>query len=248
MRGSIISVVVLASLIVTWGCRTQPSVDAKGVDHSARAANHWTARTKEAQGALTPQDALAMLRAGNERFVAGRAEVRDLREEVHATASHQYPYAIILSCIDSRQPAELIFDQGIGDVFSARIAGNVLDDDVLGSMEFACAASGSKLIVVLGHSNCGAVKGAIDNVDLGHLNGLLDRIKPAIAAVPQDAGSRDSKNGEFVQKVADANVELVMKQIRQRSPILRDMIDQHRIGLVGGMYDLNSGQVHFNSK
>jgi carbonic anhydrase len=192
---------------------------------------------------MTPDEALERLRSGNARFVAGQPLARDLQSEVRATAPGQYPYAVILSCLDSRQPVELIFDQGIGDVFNARVAGNVLNDDILGSLEFACKASGSKLILVLGHSNCGAVKGSIDNVQLGHLNGLLDRIKPAVTAVPEDGAKRDSKNEAFVQKVADANVHLVMRQIRDGSPILREMIDHHEIKLVGGMYDLNTGRV-----
>lgn len=205
------------------------------------------ARTKDEQAAMTPQQALAELEAGNARFVAGRSDVRNLPAKVRATASGQYPFAVILSCLDSRQPIEIVFDQGIGDVFSARVAGNVLDDDILGSMEFACKVSGAKLIAVVGHSNCGAIKGAIDDVQLGNLTGLLDKIKPAIDAVPDDGRPRNSKNPEFVNKVAEANVRLVMQEVRQRSPILREMLDQGKIGLVGGMYDLSTGQVRFFS-
>ncbi|HTV41317.1 MAG TPA: carbonic anhydrase family protein [Candidatus Sulfotelmatobacter sp.] len=203
------------------------------------------ARTQEEQAAMTPQQALAELEAGNARFVAGRSQVRNLPAKVRATASGQYPFAVILSCVDSRQPIEIIFDQGIGDVFSARVAGNVLNDDILGSMEFACKVSGAKLIAVIGHSNCGAIKGAIDDVQLGHLTGLLEKIKPAIDAVPDDGLPRNSKNSEFVEKVAEANVRLVMQQIPERSPILRDMIYQGKIELVGGMYDLSTGEVRF---
>src|SRR5208283_3643592 len=169
----------------------------------------------------TPQAALAELRAGNARFVAGQSQVRNLPAKVKATASGQYPFAVILSCLDSRQPDELVFDQGIGDVFCARVAGNVLDDDLLGSMEFACKVSGAKLIAVIGHSNCGAIKGAVDQVELGNLTGLLARIKPAIDSVPDDGQPRTSKNLKFVDQVAEANVRLVMTQIRDRSPILR---------------------------
>ena len=140
---------------------------------------------------------------------------------------------------------ELLFDQTIGDLFNARVAGNVLNDDILGSLEFACKVSGSKLILILGHSNCGAVKGAVDNVELGKLTGLLDKIKPAAAQVPETVQPRTSKNDQFVQKVADANVHLVIQQIRQQSPILREMLDRGEIGLAGGMYDLSTGQVHF---
>jgi carbonic anhydrase len=152
---------------------------------------------------------------------------------------------VVLSCIDSRQPMEIILDQGIGNIFSSREAGNVLDDDVLGGIEFACKVSGAKLIAVIGHSNCGAVKGAVDNVELGNLTGLLARIKPAVDQVPDDGSPRTSKNAAFVDKVAEANVRLVMQQIRERSPILRDMLDHGQIALVGGMYDLTTGQVHF---
>ncbi len=162
-------------------------------------------------------------------------------------AEGQYPFAVILSCLDSRAPVELIFDQAIGDVFNVRVAGNILNEDILGSLEFACKASGSKSIVVLGHSNCGAVKGAIDNVELGHLTGLLDRIKPSIASVPQNVQPRKSSNKDFVQKTAEENVHLVIRQIRERSPILREMLDQNKIAIAGGMYDLKTGEVHFFS-
>jgi len=197
---------------------------------------------------MTPQQALAELRAGNARFVAGHPLKRNLPMDVKATASGQYPFAVVLSCVDSRQPIEIVLDQGIGDVFSARVAGNVLNDDILGSMEFACRVSGAKLIAVIGHSNCGAIKGAVDDVQLGNLTGLLAKIKPAVDAVPTEVQPRTSKNLEFVDKVAEANVRLVMQQIRERSTILREMIDQGQIGLVGGMYDLSTGEVHFFDK
>jgi carbonic anhydrase len=194
---------------------------------------------------MTPQHALVELRDGNARFVAGKPLVRNLPAQVKATASGQYPFAVVLSCLDSRQPIEIVLDQGIGDIFSARVAGNVLDDDILGSMEFACKVSGAKLIAVIGHSNCGAIKGAVDDVDLGNLTGLLAKIKPAIDMVPADVQPRTSKNYAFVNEVAEANVKLVMKEIRERSPILREMLDQGEIGLVGGMYDLSTGKVQF---
>jgi len=203
------------------------------------------ARTKDVQAAMSPQAALAELRAGNARFVAGQSLIRHLPAKVLATSTAQYPFAVILSCLDSRQPIEIVFDHCIGDVFSARVAGNVLNDDILGSMEFACAASGAKLIAVIGHSHCGAVKGAVDDVQLGSLTGLLAKIKPAMAQVPDGGQPRNSKNDAFVQKVAEANVHLAMQQIRERSPILREMIDQGKISLVGGMYDLSTGEVHF---
>jgi len=238
---------VVTTVHFALGCQSPKRADSTPVRQEP-ARGTPSVQTRESQAAITPKEALAMLKEGNARFVAGRPNARNLPAKVRATASGQYPFAVILSCLDSRQPVELIFDQCIGDVFNARVAGNVLNDDILGSLEFACKVSGARLILVLGHSNCGAVKGAIDRVELGHLTGLLDRIKPAIAAVPADVQPRDSKNAEFVQKVADANVHLVMQQIRQRSPILREMLDQHQIGLVGGMYDLATGQVSFFSE
>ncbi|SRR5579862_8009428 len=207
-----------------------------------------TPPTKDVQSAMTPDAALAELKAGNARFVAGKPIRRNPPADVKATASGQYPYAVVLSCLDSRQPIEMVLDQGIGDIFSARVAGNVLNDDILGSMEFACKASGAKLIAVIGHSNCGAIKGAVDDVQLGNLTGLLTKIKPAMDAVPAGISPRTSKNATFVDQVAEANVHLVMQQIRERSPILREMLDQHKIALVGGMYDLSTGQVHFFEK
>jgi carbonic anhydrase len=202
-------------------------------------------QTKESQSAMTPQQALAELREGNARFVAGTPRARNFPAQVKAAAAGQYPFAVVLSCLDSRQPIEIVLDQGIGDIFSARVAGNVLDDDILGSMEFACKVSGAKLIAVIGHSNCGAIKGAVDDVQLGNLTGLLTRIKPAIDTVPADVQPRTSKNYDFVNQVAEANVRLVIKEIRERSPILREMLDQGEIGLVGGMYDLKTGKVEF---
>jgi carbonic anhydrase len=232
--------IVAAGLLLT-ACRcSQPVATA-----SAGTTVASLTQTKESQSAMTPEQALAELREGNARFVAGTPLVRNFPAEVRATASGQYPFAVILSCLDSRQPIEIVFDQGIGDVFSARVAGNVLNKDILGSMEFACKVSGAKLIAVIGHSNCGAIKGAVDDVELGNLTGLLAKIKPAVDAVPDDGQPRNSKNHEFVDKVAEANVELVIREIRERSPILRGMLDRGEIGLVGGMYDLSTGKVRF---
>ena len=205
-------------------------------------------QTKESQAAMTPEAALTKLKEGNARFVAGNLLKRNLPAKVKATASGQYPFGVILSCLDSRQPIEIVFDQGPGDVFSARIAGNVLNDDILGSMEFACKVSGAKLIAVIGHTNCGAIKGAADGVELGNLTGLLKKIQPAVNQVPIEIQPRTSKNLEFVDKVAEAHVRLEMQQIRERSPILREMIDAGKIGLVGGMYDLSTGETRFFDK
>ena len=200
------------------------------------------------QAAMTPAAVLAELKAGNARFASGHPLHRDMPADVRTTASGQYPYAVVLSCIDSRQPVEIVLDQGVGDIFSARVAGNVLNPDILGSMEFACKISGAKLIAVIGHSNCGAIKGAVDDAQLGNLTGLLTKIKPAINSVPDDGQPRTSKNHEFVDEVAEANVHLVMQQIRDQSPVLREMIDSGQVGLVGGMYDLSTGKVHFFDK
>jgi carbonic anhydrase len=228
---------ILAAFVVT-GCQSSRS----GFPLSAAS---YSPTTKESQAAMTPQQAIAELKAGNERFVSGHPRPRDPLADVKTAASGQYPFAVVLSCLDSRVPIELVLDQGIGDIFSARLAGNVLEQDVLGSMEFGCKVAGAKLIAVIGHSNCGAIKGAIDNVDLGNLTALLSRIKPAIDQVPGDSQSRNSQNLEFVDKVAEANVRLVMQQIRERSPDLREMLDQGKIGLIGGMYDLSTGRIGF---
>jgi carbonic anhydrase len=235
---------LLAIVLVIGACQTSNPTTAP----SASAADTPVSpavQTKESQATMTPQQALAELREGNARFVAGAPRVRNFPAQVKAAAAGQFPFAVVLSCLDSRQPIEIVLDQGIGDIFSARVAGNVLDDDILGSMEFACKVSGAKLIAVIGHSNCGAIKGAVDDVQLGNLTGLLARIKPAIDAVPADVQPRTSKNYDFVNQVAEANVRLVMKEIRERSPILREMLDQGEIGLVGGMYDLKTGKVQF---
>jgi carbonic anhydrase len=237
-------VVLIAALLAVTGCKSsnQSCCMMPGCMAGTVAA---AVQTKESQTAMTPQQALAELKAGNERFVAGKPLVRDLPEEVKATAAGQYPFAVVLSCLDSRQPIEIVLDQGVGDIFSARVAGNVLDDDILGSMEFACKVSGAKLIAVIGHSNCGAIKGAVDNVELGNLTGLLAKIKPAIDAVPAGVQPRTTKNDAFVQVVSEENVKLVMRQIRERSPILREMLDQGQIELVGGRYDLATGTIEF---
>ncbi len=201
--------------------------------------------TKELQTDLTPAKALKILKDGNERFVKNLKANRNLLQQVNETAEGQFPIAVILSCIDSRTSAELCFDQGLGDIFSVRIAGNFVNTDILGSMEFACKVAGSKLVVVLGHSQCGAVKGACDNVQMGNLTSMLANIKPAVEGVNMD-GDRTSKNGEFVQAVANLNVDKAMEQIRLLSPILKAMEDNNEIGIVGGMYDVSTGEVTFH--
>jgi len=201
--------------------------------------------TKQLQDALTPEMAVEILVKGNERFVNNLKANRNLLQQVNETSEGQHPFAIVLSCIDSRTSAELIFDQGLGDVFSARIAGNILNEDILGSMEFACKVAGAKAIVVLGHTKCGAVKGACDDVKLGNLTVLLDKIKPAINAENSVSNDRNASNSDFVEKVASLNVKLTMERISKESSILKDMISNKEIALVGGMYDVETGAVEF---
>ena len=211
----------------------------------ADAARSAVTQTKKTQAAITPQKALQMLKEGNSRFVQGKMLKRNLMKQVKATASGQFPFATIVGCIDSRASNELIFDQGIGDIFSARVAGNFVNDDILGSLEFASAAAGSRLIVVLGHTECGAVKGACDDVVLGNLTQTLANIKPAVAAVSGYDSDRSSKNMAFVKAVTEKNVALTVQRIRKRSPILLDMVNKRKIGLVGAMYDVHTGKVTF---
>lgn len=205
------------------------------------------AHTKETQAAISPQNALELLKEGNKRFIEKKQADRDLMEQVEQTASGQYPFATILSCIDSRVSAELIFDQGVGDIFSARVAGNIVNEDILGSMEFACKLAGTKIIVVLGHTACGAVKGACDDAKMGNLTELLSKIKPAVNAVtePSDAVERTSGNLDFVNSVAETNVRLTIENIRNQSPVLKEMEDNGEILIVGGMYDINNGEVSY---
>lgn len=188
---------------------------------------------------------LDVLRKGNERFVNNLKANRNLLQQVNETSAGQHPMAIVLSCIDSRTSAELVFDQGLGDIFSARIAGNVLNEDILGSMEFACKVAGAKAIVVLGHSKCGAVKGACDGVRLGNLSGLLQKIEGAIALETETTSDRTAKNDSFVERVAELNVLLVKSQIMQRSPLLAQMVRDSELAIAGGMYDVESGAVQF---
>ena len=195
--------------------------------------------------ALTPQLAIDVLRRGNERFVNNLKANRNLLQQVNETSEGQHPFAIILSCIDSRTSAELIFDQGLGDIFSCRVAGNVLNEDILGSMEFACKVAGAKAIVVLGHTRCGAVRGACDGVELGNLTALLQKIQPAVDEETETYDNRTSSNADFVERVASLNVKRVKRQVIERSPILAAMLDNSEIALLGGMYDVESGAVDF---
>jgi carbonic anhydrase len=200
--------------------------------------------TKEERDGMTPSQVIEELKKGNERFRTGKMVPRDYLAEKKSSAKGQYPAAVILGCLDSRVPAEIIFDTGIGDTFIGRVAGNVVNDDMLGSMEFGCAASGSKAILVLGHTSCGAIKGAIDDVVLGNLTGLLARIKPAVAATKFE-GEKSSKNAAYVDAVAATNVTLTVAEIRRRSPVLEDLEKKGTISIVGAMYNLATGMVSF---
>ncbi|MFK7050148.1 Carbonic anhydrase 2 [Flavobacterium columnare] len=200
---------------------------------------------KELQSQISPKNALEILKEGNERFVNNLKIHRDLLEQVNDTRDGQWPFATILSCIDSRTSAELIFDQGLGDVFSVRIAGNVINTDILGSMEFACKVAGSKLIVVLGHTKCGAVKGACDHIEMGNLTELLSKLQPAVYEEQMTKDNRTSSNSHFVENVAQINVKRTVKSILQRSYILEQMVENGMIGIVGGMYNIEIGLVEF---
>ena len=193
-------------------------------------------QTKETLAAMTPEKALDLLKEGNQRFIKKKKEQRDLLEQVEVTSSGQYPFGVVLGCVDSRVPLEVVFDLGIGDIFGIRIAGNFVNEDILGSMEFACKVVGSKHILVLGHTSCGAVKGAYDGVELGNLTGLVNKIKPAVEAAGPDAS---------LDKIAKKNVELTIEQIYQNSPILKEMSENGEIQISGGMYDVSSGEVSF---
>lgn len=201
--------------------------------------------TKETQDKLTPRMAMEILKEGNGRFLKNLKTNRNLLEQVNATRDGQWPFATILSCIDSRTSAELVFDQGLGDIFSVRIAGNIVNTDILGSMEFACKVAGSKLIVVLGHTKCGAVKGACDHVEMGNLTELLAKLQPSVYQEKQTKENRSSSNGEFVENVASINVKRTVKNIIERSFILENMVENGEIGVVGAMYNIETGKVEF---
>jgi carbonic anhydrase len=231
-----LAIVAMLPLVVAMaGCSTP----AQGPERRDLAA------MKAEQAALTPAAVLESLRRGNERFASGKTQPRDMLHDMRTTAAGQYPHAIILSCIDSRAPAEIVFDAGLGDIFNARIAGNIADADLVGSMEFACAVSGAKLVLVMGHTNCGAIKGACDHVELGNLTGLLKKIEPAVEAVHDVPGMRNSKNHAFVEAVGEANVRLTVERIREMSPILRDLEKAGKIEIAGCIYDLETGRVRF---
>jgi carbonic anhydrase len=227
----------LTLLFAFAGCSTTPP--------TAAPQRRDLGAIKAEQAALTPAQVLESLRRGNERFATGQTHPRDMLRDQRITAAGQYPHAVILSCIDSRAPAEVIFDAGLGDLFNARIAGNIADADLVGSMEFACAVSGAKLVLVMGHTSCGAIKGACDHVELGNLTGLLKKIEPAVTDVRDVPGERNSKNKAFVEAVGEANVRLTVARIRELSPILRDSESAGKIQIAGCIYDLDTARVRF---
>lgn len=201
--------------------------------------------TKEMQEAITPAIALHLLQEGNKRFVNNLKVNRNLLQQANETSDGQHPFAIILSCIDSRTSVELIFDQGLGDVFSVRIAGTIINEDILGSMEFACKVAGAKIIVVLGHSKCGAIKGACDHVEMGNLTALLNKIQPAIRAEKTIVENRTSNNEEFIEKITTINIQRTVHAVMERSPILKELIETGECGIIGGNHDISTGKVIF---
>lgn len=201
--------------------------------------------TKEMQAAITPSIALGLLKEGNKRFVNNLKVNRNLLQQANETSDGQHPFAVILSCIDSRTSAELIFDQGLGDIFSVRIAGNIINEDILGSMEFGCKVAGAKIIVVLGHTKCGAVMGACDHMEMGNLTALLTKIRPAVDDEITTIENRNSNNTQFVENVITINVKRTVKSIMERSTILKEMIEKGQIGIIGGTHDISTGTVTF---
>jgi carbonic anhydrase len=202
--------------------------------------------TKQDQDAITPEKAFDLLKEGNLRFINNLKANRNLLQQANETSDGQHPFAIVLSCIDSRTSAEIIFDQGLGDIFSVRVAGNIINEDILGSMEFACKVAGAKIIVILGHSNCGAVKGACDHVEMGNLTALLSKIRPAIDDETTVKQERNASNEDFVEKVTIINVKRVMTGVVERSPILKEMVKSNEIKIIGGMHNLMTGEVQFS--
>lgn len=200
---------------------------------------------KEMQEKLSPRQSLELLKKGNDRFLNNKEVKRDLIQQMHQTSSGQYPFAVILSCIDSRVPAEIVFDQGLGDIFNIRVAGNIVNNDVLACIEFACKLEGSKVVLVMGHTKCGAIKGACDDVKLGHLTGLLNKIKPAIDAEKSTLSDRNSSNNKFIEHVSRLNVISSINQVLKGSDVIEEMVAKEQILVSGAMYCIDSGRVEF---
>lgn len=238
-----LSVLIITSLLVSCNQAAKTDKVSAKVDSPKYVVTH--VMTKEEQAKLTPDDILKQFKEGNARFQTGVTTVRDHSEQARNSAPGQYPKAVVLSCLDSRVPVEDVFDQGLGDIFVGRVAGNFVNEDLLGSMEFACKVAGAKLILVLGHQHCGAVKGAIDDVKLGNITAMLSKIKPAVAMSQGFAGEKSSKNDAFVKHVSENNIRLAMKNIREKSPILNEMEQKHEIKIAGAFYNLTNGTLEF---
>lgn len=243
MKSRIFSAVLLS--ITLLSCKENSEVSSKKQQSNNEKATITHVMTKEQQEALTPDQVLNEFIEGNKRFNTGNSIPRDLSMQARKSAPGQYPKAVVLSCLDSRVPVEDVFDQGLGDIFVGRVAGNFVNEDLLGSMEFACKVAGAKLIVVMGHQHCGAVKGAIDDVKLGNITAMLAKIKPAVEMSKDFPGEKNSKNNEFVKHVSENNVKYAIQQIREKSPILKEMEDKGEIKIVGAFYRLTDGTLEF---
>jgi carbonic anhydrase len=243
MKSRIFSAVLLS--ITLLSCKENSEVSSKKQQPNNEKTTITHVMTKEQQEALTPDQVLNEFIEGNKRFNTGNSIPRDLSMQARKSAPGQYPKAVVLSCLDSRVPVEDVFDQGLGDIFVGRVAGNFVNEDLLGSMEFACKVAGAKLIVVMGHQHCGAVKGAIDDVKLGNITAMLAKIKPAVEMSKDFPGEKNSKNNEFVKHVSENNVKYAIQQIREKSPILKEMEDKGEIKIVGAFYRLTDGTLEF---
>ncbi|KNB62769.1 carbonic anhydrase family protein [Chryseobacterium sp. Hurlbut01] len=243
MKSRIFSAVLLS--ITLLSCKENSEVSSKKQQPNNEKTTITHVMTKEQQEALTPDQVLNEFIDGNKRFNTGNSIPRDLSMQARKSAPGQYPKAVVLSCLDSRVPVEDVFDQGLGDIFVGRVAGNFVNEDLLGSMEFACKVAGAKLIVVMGHQHCGAVKGAIDDVKLGNITAMLAKIKPAVEMSKDFPGEKNSKNNEFVKHVSENNVKYAIQQIREKSPILKEMEDKGEIKIVGAFYRLTDGTLEF---
>jgi carbonic anhydrase len=235
-------IVLALSSILFFSCGEKKGTKPEAKD-SSKVRNE--VMTQELQQAKTPADVIEVLKTGNAKFVKGDLTFTDYPKQIILASKGQFPTAVVLSCLDSRVPVEKVFDLGVGDIFVARVAGNIINPDILASMEYGCKVVGSKLIVVLGHTDCGAVKAAIDQVKLGNITELLKKIEPAVDSSSSFAGDKTSKNKGYVDKVTDENVVIAIDNIRKNSPILKEMEEKGEIEIVGGIYDINTGKVTF---
>ncbi|MCX6317296.1 MAG: carbonic anhydrase family protein [Bacteroidetes bacterium] len=247
MKGKFVTTVLVTLTMLSCNQESKTTAEKEAApeikQEMTQVVNH--VMTKEQQAALTPEAVLQDFMDGNKRFQSGSTTVRDHSEQARKSAPGQYPKAVVLSCLDSRVPVEDVFDQGLGDIFVGRVAGNFVNEDLLGSMEFACKVAGAKLIFVMGHQHCGAVKGAIDDVKLGNITAMLAKIKPAVNMSQDFAGEKTSKSDEFVKYVSENNVKYAMQQIREKSPILKEMEEKGEIKIAGAFYRLTDGALEF---